>query len=150
MLACDQGMIRTALGVLFPADAVIEMRMPKTAKKTISGYYDDRAALTRDARAWGGRVPGVYVTLNPINPVLLARSRNRLTPFCDTTTGDDDVTARRWLPIDCDPLRPAGIPSSEGEHEAALARATAIRDALTARGWPLPVLGDSGNGGHLL
>ena len=99
---------------------------------------------------WDREVPGIYVTLNPINTALLARSRNRAIPFCDTTTADGDVTARRWLPIDCDPVRPAGIPSTDGEHDAALARARAIREALAARGWPDPILADSGNGAHLL
>lgn len=150
MQTCDQAMIRTALDTLCPAGAVVEMRMLKTTKRTVSGYYDDWATLTRDAAAWDRQAPGIYVTLNPINPALLARSRNRATPFCDTTTTDSDVTVRRWLPIDCDPVRPSGIPSTDAEHEAALARATAIRAALSARGWPDPVQADSGNGAHLL
>jgi hypothetical protein len=150
MQTCDQAMIRAALDVLAPVRSVVEMRMPKTSKRTISGYYDDWAALARDAAGWDTQAPGIYVTLNPINPALLARSRNRAIPFCDTTTADGDVIARRWLPIDCDPARPSGIPSTDAEHEAALARAAAIRDALTARGWPAPIEADSGNGAYLL
>ncbi len=150
MQTCDQAMIRAALDTLHPAGAVVELRMPKTTKRTVSGYYDDWAALAHDAATWDTQAPGIYVTLNPINPALLARSRNRAIPYCDTTTADSDVTARRWLPIDCDSLRPAGIPSTDAEHEAALTRAVAIQAALTARGWPDPILADSGNGAHLL
>ncbi len=150
MQTCDQTMIRAALDALHPTGAVVEMRIPNTSKATVAGYYDDGAALARDASLWDRDAPGIYVTLNPINPALLARSNNRAVSYCKTTTGDGDVTARRWLPIDCDPVRPAGIPSTDAEHEAALARAMAIRDALAARGWPAPILGDSGNGAHLL
>jgi hypothetical protein len=59
---------------------------------------------------------------------------------------------RRWILIDCDPVRPSGISSTDAEHGAALARARTIRDALVADGWPSAgiVLADSGNGGHVL
>lgn len=150
MLTCDQAMIRTTLETLHPSGGVVEMRMPKTSKRTVSGYYDDWAALTRDAAVYDRDAPGIYITLNPINPTLLARANNRAIPYCDKTSGDSDVIARRWLPIDCDPVRPSGIPSTDAEHDAALARATAIRDALAERGWPTPILADSGNGAHLL
>jgi hypothetical protein len=150
MQTCDQAMIRSTLDALHLAGSVVEMRMPKTRKRTVSGYYDDWDALIRDAAHWDREAPGIYVNLNPINTALLARSRNRAAPYCDTTTADSDVIARRWLPIDCDPVRPSGIPSTDAEHEAALARVAAIREALAARGWPDPVQADSGNGAHLL
>jgi hypothetical protein len=47
-------------------------------------------------------------------------------------------------------VRPAGISSTESEHQAALVRAATVRDALAIRGWPEPVYADSGNGAHLL
>jgi hypothetical protein len=68
----------------------------------------------------------------------------------DPTTADHDVLRRRWLPIDCDPKRPAGISSSDEEHELALDRAFEIREALWDQGWDEPILADSGNGAHLL
>ena len=52
--------------------------------------------------------------------------------------------------MDVDPARPADISSSDAEHEAALARARDIRMVLGEEGWSAPVLGDSGNGAHLL
>jgi hypothetical protein len=56
---------------------------------------------------------------------LLARARDRARPVGehDPLTSDRDVLARRWLLIDADPRRPAGISASDTEHEAALARA---------------------------
>jgi hypothetical protein len=58
---------------------------------------------------------------------------------------------RRWLPIDFDPALPAGISSTDAEHDAALQRAQACRDWLCGNwGWPAPVYADSGNGAHVL
>ena len=47
-------------------------------------------------------------------------------------------------------MRPAGISSTNEEHQAALDFASTIRDHLAAIGWPEPILADSGNGAHLL
>ncbi len=47
-------------------------------------------------------------------------------------------------------MRPSGISSTDQEHSGAIERAVQIRDALRETGWPDPILGDSGNGAHLL
>jgi hypothetical protein len=65
-------------------------------------------------------------------------------------TGDIDITKRRWLPVELDPVRPSGISSTDEEHSLAVERAFEIRDALRQRDWPEPIVGDSGNGSHLL
>jgi hypothetical protein len=56
---------------------------------------------------------------------------------------------RRWLPIDLDPVRPAGISSSDDEHDSAIQRARMIADEMEHE-WERPIIGDSGNGVHLL
>src|SRR5439155_3437167 len=94
--------------------------------------------------------PGVYVTLNPCTPALLARSANRLTERAQQTTSDSDITQRCWLPIDFDPVRPAGISSTATEHDAAVQHARQCYAWLKQRGWPVPLAADSGNGTHLL
>jgi hypothetical protein len=63
-----------------------------------------------------GHVPGIYITLNPTNPALLARSANRLQNRVQVTTSDSDIFARRWLLLDFDPVRPSGISSMDKEH----------------------------------
>ena len=68
----------------------------------------------------------------------------------DPLTTDTDITQRRWLPIELDPVRPSGISATDEEHAKALARTIEIRGALRDRGWPEPIVADSGNGGHLL
>ncbi|MGE5446512.1 MAG: hypothetical protein ACM3SR_18260 [Ignavibacteriales bacterium] len=86
-----------------------------------------------------------------MNPQLLARANNRVERYAKWTTSDADILQRRWLGIDVDPIRPAGISSTDEEHELALFRTRKIRDFLRVQlGWSVLILGDSGNGGHLL
>lgn len=92
----------------------------------------------------------MYLTLNPVQPDLLARAVNRAKEFSKHTSSDPDVTRRLWLPVDADAKRASGISSTDEEHELALAKAKEIRQALTESGWPAPILADSGNGAHLL
>ena len=95
------------------------------------------------------RCAGIYLTLNPVNPALLGRVCNRLAA-AEQTTADRDITRLRWLLIDIDPKRPAGISSTDAEHRAAIDHANWLRGALAGQGWPSPLVGDSGNGAHLL
>jgi hypothetical protein len=145
----DTGMILQTATILFEPGTVTEIRILNTPRDgTVSGYFDNGAAFTKAASGWSGKAPAVYTTLNPCTPALLARSANHLTPRAKTTTADHDIERRRWFPLDFDPVRPAGISSTDAEHDAALERTAACAQWLQARGWPRPVHADSGNGGH--
>jgi hypothetical protein len=148
----DLAEIRRSIGLLFQPGDTVEVRIPKTRCGVISGYYDDLDKLTGDLhRADSQYQPvGIYYTVNPVNPALLARAYNRLKEHAELTTADTDIVCRRWLPVDLDPVRPAGISSSDPEHEAAIERARLIRDELQREEWGIPILADSGNGAHLL
>jgi hypothetical protein len=118
---------------------------------TVSGYFDDIHALAQAAVQIAPNAMGVYFTPNPLNPALLARAANRARPINqEPLSSDSDVVARSWLLIDIDAIRPAGISSTDPEHDAAITKAKSVREALTARGWSQPILADSGNGAHLL
>jgi hypothetical protein len=145
--------IREALRVLYVPKQVVELRVPKAGEYgTISGFFDNIRSLSAAAAELSGRFPGVYVTLNPVKPELLERSPNRLTYNADkgTLARDCDIVGRRWLLVDADPARPADVSSTDAEKQAALDLARRVRDELAARGWPAPILADSGNGAHLL
>jgi Protein of unknown function (DUF3987) len=147
--------IRRALAVLCEPGDVIELRVLNAGKAgTISGYYNDLDILARDAARLDacGDVPGQYITANPVNPVLWARAANRTVERAKHTTSDSDIIARRWLLIDLDPVRPAGVSSTDAEHDAALALSDQARSWLVERGIPRDsiVAADSGNGAHLL
>ncbi len=142
-----------ALALLFRTGQVVELRA-LFGDSIASGYYDDMAQLAADAEIVEGAGPkGMYVTLNELDPALLARSSNRTRMRLgkkDPTTGDENITRRRWFPVDIDAVRASGVSSSDAEHEEALDKATRITRYLTDEGWPEPVAGDSGNGAHLL
>jgi len=149
--------IYNALTVLCEPSQVVELRVPKVEgkKRTDSGYFTDFQKLAAAAVRYEGRADGIYITLNPVEPALLARAENRIKEWADLSTSDDYIARRRWLPVDCDPKvngkkRPAGISSTDEEHTTAIEKAQAISDWLSAAGWPDPIEADSGNGGALL
>ena len=142
--------IRRFLDVLLEPGQVGELRALHTRQATASGYFDDLGEMAKGAQSLSGKGPAVYVTLNPVNPDLLARAANQIKPYAHMTTADRDILRRRWLPVDFDAVRPAGISSTDAEHEAALNRAEECREWLRSQGWPEPIFADSGNGAHLL
>lgn len=155
--AAGAATIAEALGAILEPGQVTELRalgVPNGYRRaTVSGYFDAVGALAAAAANLDQRgAKGVYFIPNPVKPALLARAKNRFRAISDNepTTSDADILSRRWLLIDCDPVRPAGISSSAEEHAAAIERARAIRNAMAAAGWPAPILADSGNGAHLL
>ena len=144
-----------ALGLLVEPGTVAELRAIGADGRISSGFFDDLAQMATAAEVLdaSGEFSGIYVTLNPVNPALLARRANRVQSRLsrkDATTSDGDIVHRRWLPIDIDPVRPSGISATLEEHRAACRTARDICDALTEAGWPRPIVADSGNGGHLL
>jgi hypothetical protein len=142
--------LHDAIQLFFLAGTVTELRIPNTSRGTLSGYFSNLDALAKAAASWSGKAPGVYFTLNPVNPVLLARAQNRLVEYAQHTTGDLDIVTRYWLPLDFDPVRPSGISSTHAEHEAAVARARECLRWLHERGFTALILADSGNGAHVL
>lgn len=152
--------IERFLRVLFQPSDVFEIRAPKCSDEsgrsthTVSGYFDFDSIATAAALAAAldasGRAPGIYVTLNPVSPALLARAPNRLCEQARETTRDHEIVARRWLLVDADPVRAAGTSASDAELEAARERCEQLDSGLRSRGWPEPIVALSGNGGHLL
>jgi hypothetical protein len=143
--------IERGISVLFRPGNVVEVRIPKTRAGVVAGYFDDHAALAvalhqADAKC---RPAGIYYVLNQIEPALLGRAYNRLKEHAEYTTADNNILRRLWFPIDLDPVRPAGVSSSDEEHAAAIARARVMSTDL-AKEWGHPILADSGNGAHLL
>jgi len=146
--------IGNTLAVLSGPGQVVEVRA-LAENGTHSGYFTDFEALARQVEALDcdPAVHGCYVTLNEVNPALLARRANRIKMHLsrgDATTSDADIVRRCWLPIDIDPVRPSGVSATDAEHALALTKADEIAAWLSGTGFPEPVRGDSGNGAHLL
>jgi hypothetical protein len=143
---------RPVWGTFVQPGEVIEARFIKVnGYATHSGYFDDHELFCKfvkqlDATQHGG----AYFSLQGIDPRLIGRAFNRIKKS-DLTTSDHDVRFYRWLPIDLDPIRPAGISSSDAELSAALElRDVVAAHCITEMGFSKPIRAMSGNGGHLL
>jgi hypothetical protein len=124
-----------------------ELRIPGADHGVVGGLFSDPDKLADAAAEWSGRAPGVYVTLNPVAAERVANKASRLR----SAAKDKEIVRRCRLLIDFDPTRPdRNTSSTDEEKAAALALALQVRDYLTGRGWPAPILGDSGNGYHLV
>ncbi len=151
---CDRAEILKMASLLLLDGQVTELRALEATTAgdrrphTISGYFNDTRKLA-EAVELILSAKGIYVIPNPVKPSLLGRSVNKARAAGkDPLTGDGDIVRRMWLLIDCDPMRPAGIASSDDEHDAALARLEDIVAWLTAQGFAPPITADSGNGAH--
>jgi hypothetical protein len=147
--------IQAAIKALFLLGEVVELRIPKAKANgrnlgTISGYYDDHAELANDIKSVASKYTAVYYTLNPCEPSLISRSCNKSRENANETTQDSQIVRRRWLLLDVDPQRAAGISSSDEEKALAKEKTNEIHKYLKGQGWPRPLFGDSGNGYHLL
>jgi hypothetical protein len=122
------------------------------ARGTVSGYFDNAETFAKAAKALDdAQAKGVYFTINPCNPALLARANNRLIANPKLTTQDNDVVCLRWLPIDLDPMRPSGISATDAEVKAAIDLGQEITAWLEGEiGLAKGVRAFSGNGLHVL
>jgi hypothetical protein len=146
------------LRILVAPDQVTELRALYVRRRgerthTEAGFFDfehleQMAASAVDVSTFA---KGVYFTMNPLKPSILARRANRTDWAGEGELAKDaDISARRWLLLDADPVRDALISSSDAEKAVALETVKTLRADLSELGWPRPILSDSGNGFHLL
>jgi hypothetical protein len=141
-----------ALSLLIAREQTVELRILMGRKRVASGYFRDLQKLVEAAGQYDGRVKGIYITANPCKPELLARANEHMIDDPEVTTADHDIARRTVLVLDFDPIRPAGIASTDVEHAAAIAVARRARTWLIRRGVPADgiALLSSGNGAYLL
>ncbi len=143
----NQDEIERALGLLHPAGDPIELRIIGGGP-VLSGVFSEHRELAAHAAGRSGTVPGIYITLNPLTPRDgLVTNTLRPSKRC---VKDSDILRRRWLPVDFDPVRPAGTSASESEHQYAIQRARECATELQNEGWAAPIVASSGNGAHVL
>jgi len=121
------------------------------ARGPIIGFFDDHekmaAAIAEAEQA--GSAKGIYVTINPLTPDLIARANNRL-KVGEAGATDNHVTRIRWIPIDIDPVRISGVSSTDAELAGAWTVMLTVADFLESHNIPISVTAHSGNGYHLL
>ena len=149
--------IFSAIRAIAADDQIIELRAlqvpgPDGFRRTVSGFFDNlelfaqKAAELSDAGA-----KGVYFTPNPV------KSTSKVTPLNQvkvatrgSATTDTDIESIQWLLVDVDPCRKAGTSASEVEKVAAKRVCVHVTKYLRGLSWPEPLIGDSGNGYHLM
>src|SRR5690348_763522 len=93
-LSSDPAEIRRWVFLFFLPGMVVELRVLNAeGGGTVSGYFDweHREDFIRAAIEWSGKAPAVYFTLNPVDPVVLSRSLNRVKRFARHTTKDNEI-----------------------------------------------------------
>lgn len=133
---------------IFKPDGVIEVR--SMTGYTFSGYFRDREKLVaelarHDDKTW-------YFVMNEINDGCYSREQNErvLSKKGLKTTGDNEITAIKWILIDADPERATGVSSTDEEKAKAKETIKRVYKYLRQEGFSDPVVCDSGNGYHLL
>ncbi len=143
------GITMNWLQLLHEPDEIIEIRSIDP-KPVISGYFRaDSPRIETELAKYPNRT--FYQTMNRVKDACYARGQHeRLVERPKETTSDNDIVGYQWLLIDADPVRPSGVSSSGAEKEAARRVAGMTMKKLMAMGFSEPVVGDSGNGYHLL
>lgn len=101
--------------------------------------------LLVEATAWHRTGRTAYFNINPVkNGTVREDNQGPLV---------EHIARRRWLMVDVDPARAADAadsPATDAEKALAGTVRDEVRAGLARRGWPEPVVIDSGNGWHLL
>lgn len=159
MINHDPTMMALAIRTLFNPGETLEVRALdvqgyKTSTQTWSGYFLYDGSNAEFIVSEVLKLPpakGIYFTLNPVDPSLLARSNSHMSiSKTGSTTGDRDILRRRFIPIDIDTVKKSDTSATDDQVLLAYATARFIFDYLLAQGWPRPIACFSGNGCHLL
>ena len=143
--------VKRAVNALQASGSVFEVRVIGTAKKDIfSGYFRDADTLLKALDKVNMQARNVYITLGKVKDECFSRAQSEKFLKSPQTTSDTEIVSYRWLFIDLDPVRTAGISSSDQELEDARSMAKEVLEYLKGLGFADPVTAASGNGYHLL
>ena len=154
MYEIDEQQLRKWWEVFNPSSKLVEIRL--LGKNTYSGYFTDidtliaqlRPLLDHNNYQYYGAMQA-YFTLNEVNEDLYSREqRDVFVKKPKSTTTDGDITRRRFVLIDLDPQRSAGISASNAEFEKAHMKCVDVYKYLLANGFKEPIITVSGNGYH--
>jgi len=150
---------RIVYDIFYNPGEILEVRIPhaegvvdgKKIKGALSGYSDNFESLCLMSKIIEGlNHDGAYFTLQVIDPRLQGRANNRF-KVAGLTTSDSNALFYRFLPLDCDPVRPSGVSSSDSELNEALALRDTVSEWIMENfHFPRPIKAMSGNGGHAL
>lgn len=143
--------VRLAINTLQEPGHVFEVRIIGTSKREIlSGYFKDADTLLGAFENVSLSRRNVYITLGRVKDECFSRAQSERFLQSPQTTSDNEIISYRWLFVDLDPVRPAGISSSDEELRAAEQLSEDVLGYMDVMGFPKPVTAISGNGYHLL
>lgn len=154
MYEIDEQQLRKWWDVFNPSSKLVEIRL--LGKNTYSGYFTNidtliahlRPLLDHSNYQYYGAMQA-YFTLNEVNEDLYSREqRDVFVKKPKSTTTDGDIVRRRFVLIDLDPQRSAGISASNDEFEKAHMKCVDVYKYLLANGFKEPIITVSGNGYH--
>lgn len=157
----DEKLLRQGLSAIQKDGQIMEIRtikgreiysmVTKSADQVIKWLRwmekEDPASNKRDMLE--GR--NIYVTVNTLAEDCYSLPQHEKLRKIGSGEGvnDPDVTRLDNIVVDLDPIRRSHISASDAEKEKAFILARKVSAYLKARGWPDPILADSGNGYHL-
>jgi P4 family phage/plasmid primase-like protien len=138
----DLETIRRTLRYLKEPGELIELRcdhLVSERKVRLHGYYNDHEKLARDAEEFEGNC---YLTINRLDPAIPATNELRRCKK-GACTKAENIVRRTLFYLDGDAVKPAGSPSTDAQHQAAIDLVKFVAEQLP---FPRPLIGSSGNG----
>lgn len=149
----DTREIKKAISILKPDNELFEIRIIQ-GKRILSGYFEDSEMLIKELENRDLRQSNVYFSLQRLHEGCKARLQYGTFLEVGSTklpaTSDKDIISYEWIPIDLDPVRPAGISSTLEELEESNEIRKQIEAYMQAQGFTKHIQAFSGNGYHLL
>ena len=141
----DETQVRMAMDVI-KDNGLVEVRI--IGDKVYSGYFKSADKLVEALKPFSR--DNIYFVFNDIAEGCYDRKQQECFQLSKNTTSDADIVNRRWLLIDIDPTRPAGVGATDEEKAEAREVGLKVYKFLRDIGFSTPVSADSGNGFHLL
>ncbi len=144
--------IRKTINAIKPEGELFEVRcLEANGRKVYSGYFKSPESLIAQLCRLNSTDSNIYITLGKVKEDCYSREqREKFVMNAKNTTNDNDIVGYKWLFIDVDPQRPAGVSSSEEQLQKAKERGNRIYVFMKNLGFNDPVTALSGNGIHLL
>ncbi|PJJ27766.1 AAA family ATPase [Lacrimispora celerecrescens] len=148
----DPDEIRKTINTIKPDGELFEVRcLEANGRKVYSGYFKSPETLIDQLCRLNSTDSNIYITLGCVKEDCYSREqREKFVMNAKNTTNDNDIVGYKWLFIDVDPQRPAGVSSSEEQLRKAKERGNQIYVFMKNLGFNDPVTALSGNGIHLL
>ena len=149
----DETQIYKWCDIFGKSGSLVEVRVIDSKGKIYSGYVKSVDAIINAIRPYDRMHVQIYFTLNEINDGCYSRvQHDKIIPVSskEPTTGDNDIDRRKFVLIDLDPKRPAGVSSTNAELELAHRLAVVVYRFLITQGFSEPIICKSGNGYHIV